>query len=387
MVVMSSWSAAELESWRESLSEIASEAGEVGVGDPVGDPMFSEFLSEQEQEWESVDPGWSDRPAGLESRDPGWSPWAAEEAEAEALSVVESWAEDMSEEAPWGLSGGLGGPVGAVGDMDSGAEFVEDSGAESGPGEVPVASEVMSEEARERASAFRRWEDGGPRLSAGALSAVYSDYGDRVDEDGREARGLVRVPGSRGDGRAYWWAVVVWAKYLSVESWSEAFESAEVEGLAILHDRDAVAPHLHAVVRRRGGRLKGSEKQIRQAVASWLGCPAKCLSVSPVIDTRAAVAYLTHESVPGGAGKHRYERSEVVESGGVHLSDWSAERGSDWVAVVSDMETCIDAMLSSGRRVSLQGFISWCHVEAPDWWRVLVMHRPARLFLKDYLKA
>lgn len=391
-----SWSSEELEAWRSSLSEIAAEAGEVGVGDP----MFAEFVSEQESaksesEWsESVDPDFSDamdayadRPVGPWDADPGWSPWASEEEEAERLSVLESWSEAMSEEAPRGLSGGHLGAGGAVGYMDSGAEVVAVSGAENGPGEVPVVSSVLSEEQAERAAAFRKWEEDGPRLSAGALSAVYSDYGDRVDEDGREARGLVRVPGSRGDGRAYWWAVVVWAKYLSVESWSEAFESAEVEGLAILHDRDAVAPHLHAVVRRRGGRLKGSEKQIRQAVARWLGCPAKCLSVSPVIDTRAAVAYLTHESVPGGAGKHRYERAEVVESGGVHLSDWSAERGSDWVAVVSDMETCIDAMLSSGRRVSLQGFISWCHVEAPDWWRVLVMHRPARLFLKDYLKA
>lgn len=395
----SSWSSEELEAWRSSLSEIAAEAGEVDVGDPVGDPMFAEFVAEQESaksmsesEWsESVDPDFSDamdeyadRPVGPWDADPGWSPWAAEEAEAEALSVLESWSADN---APRGRSGGRGGAVGAVGDMEGRAVVVESVGAENGPGEVPVVSSVLSEDMSARAAAFRRWEEDGPRLSAGAMSAVYGDYGDRVDEDGREARGLVRVPGAKGDGRAYWWAVVVWAKHVSVESWSESFESAEVEGLAILHDRDAVAPHLHAVVRRRGGRLKGSEKQIRRAVASWLGCPAKSLSLSPVDDTRAAVAYLTHESVPGGAGKHRYERSEVVESGGVHLSDWSAERGSDWVAVVSDMQTCIDSMLSSGRRVSLQGFISWCHVEVPEWWRVLVVHRPARLFLKDYLKA
>lgn len=392
MVMSSSWSSEELESWRSSLSEIAAEAGEVGVGDP----MFAEFVAAEEaksasESWSEAMSEYADRPVGPWDADPGWSPWAEEDAEAEALSVLESWSEDMSEEssakAVSGRSGGRGGAVGAVGDMEGRAPVVEHSGAENGPGEVPVVSSMLSEDMSARAAAFRRWEEDGPRLSAGAMSAVYGDYGDRVDEDGREARGLVRVPGAKGDGRAYWWAVVVWAKHVSVESWSESFESAEVEGLAILHDRDAVAPHLHAVVRRRGGRLKGSEKQIRRAVASWLGCPAKSLSLSPVDDTRAAVAYLTHESVPGGAGKHRYDRSEVVESGGVHLSDWSAERGSDWVAVVSDMQTCIDSMLSSGRRVSLQGFISWCHVEVPEWWRVLVVHRPARLFLKDYLKS
>lgn len=393
-----SWSAEELESWRESLSEIASEAEALS-----GDPMLAEYIAEQEsaksalsESWsESSDPDFSaamdayaDRPVGPWDMDPGWSPWASEEAEAEALSVLDDWAEAMSEEAPRGRSGGHIGAGGAFGDMDSGAEFVEDSGAEVGPGEVVVvSSEVMSESARERAAAFRRWEEDGPRLSVGSSSAVYDDFGDRVDDDGREARGLVRVPGSKGDGRAYWWAFSCWVSAMSVESWSEAMSSAEVEGLAILHDRDAVAPHVHGVVRRAGGRLKGSERQIRRAVASWLGCRAEVLSVAPVDDTRAAVAYLTHESVPGGAGKHRYDRAEVVESGGVHLSDWSAERGSDWVAVVSDMQTCIDAMLARGRRVSLQGFISWCHIEAPDWWRLLVVKRAARLYLKDYLKA
>lgn len=399
-MVMSSWSSEELEAWRSSLSEIASEAGGLS-----GDPMLAEYIAEQEAaksmseaEWsESSDPDFSDAmdayasmPVGPWDTDPGWSPWASEEEEAERLSALDDWAKSMSEESAGGLSGrsgGLGGAVGAVVDMEGRAEVVEAVGAENGPGEVAVVSSVLSAEQAERVAAFRKWEEDGPRLSAGAMSAVYGDFGDRIDEDGREARGLVRVPGSKGDGRAYWWAIAVWAKAVSVESWSEAFESAEVEGLAILHDRDAVAPHLHGVVRRRGGRLKGSEKQIRGMVARWLGCPAKAVSVAPVDDTRAAVAYLTHESVPGGAGKHRYERSEVVEAGGVHLSDWSAERGSDWVAVVSDMQTCIDDRLARGRRVSLQGFISWCHLEAPDWWRVLVMHRPARLFLKDYLRA
>lgn len=329
------------------------------------DPMFEEFLAaERGSAGEVPDPmgdaleALSDRPVGPWDADPGWSPWAAEEEEAERLAELEAWSEDMS-----------------------------DAGGEGGPGEVPVSSEFMSEEARERARAFRRWEEDGPRLSSGSSVAVYDDFGDRMDEDGREARGLVRVPGARSDGRSYWWAVVVWAEFVSVESWSDAFEAAEVEGLAILHDRDAVAPHLHAVVRRRGGRLKGSERQIRRSVAAWLGCPADAVSLSPVDDTRAAVAYLTHESAPGGAGKHRYGRAEVVEAGGVHLSDWAAERGSDWVAVVSDMQTCIDDMLSRGRKVSLQGFISWCHVEVPDWWRVLVVKRSARLFLKDYLNS
>lgn len=392
-----SWSAEELESWRASLSEIAEEAGEVPV---VGDPMLEEFVAAEKareaESWsESSDPDFSDamdayadRPVGPWDMDPGWSPWASEEEEAERLSVLDDWAEAMSEEAPRGRSGGLGGAVGAVGDMYGGEAGMVPVGAEDGPGEgVVVSSEVMSEEARERAASFRKWQEGAPRLSSGSSAAVVDDYGDRVDEDGREARGLVRVPGSKGDGRAYWWAFSVWAKCMSVESWSESFASAEVEGLAILHDRDAVAPHLHGVVRRVGGRLKGSEKQIRGMVARWLGCRAEHVSLSPVDDTRAAVAYLTHETVPGGAGKYHYARAEVVEAGGVHLSDWSAERGSDWVAVVDDMQTCIDAMLARGRRVTLQGFISWCHIEAPDWWRVLVVKRSARLFLKDYLRA
>lgn len=332
------------------------------------DPMFAEFVAAERSsagECEVPDPmgealeALSSRPVGPWDRDPGWSPWQEEEEDAARLSEWESWSEELSG---------------------------EDMSGEGGPGEVPVVPE-LSEDARERARAFRRWEEDGPRLSSGSSAAVYNDYGDRMDEDGREARGLVRVPGSKGDGRAYWWAIAVWANCLSVESWSEAFEAADVEGLAILHDRDAVSPHIHAVVRRRGGRLKGSSKQIRAAVAAWLGCPREAVSLSPVDDTRAAVAYLTHESVAGGAGKHRYERSEVVEAGGVHLSDWAAERGSDWVAVVSDMQSCIDDMLARGRRVSLQGFISWCHIEAPDWWRVLVVKRAARLFLKDYLNS
>lgn len=397
-MVMSSWSSEELEAWRSSLSEIASEAGGLS-----GDPMLAEYIAEQEsaksmsEEWsESVDPDFSDAmdayasmPVGPWDTDPGWSPWASEEEESERLSDLDEWAKSMSDESAGGLSGrsgGLGGAVGALDDMEGRAPVVAVSGAENGPGEVVVVP-AMSEAAAERAASFRRWSEGSERLSSESSSAVYDDYGDRVDEDGREARGLVRVPGSQGDGRAYWWFFSVWAKYLSVESWSESFEAAGVEGLAILHNQDRVDEHLHGVVRRSGGRLKGSEKQIRRAVADWLGCPLSAVSLSPVLDTRAAVAYLTHESVPGGAGKHRYDRSEIVEAGGVRLEDWSAERGSDWVAVVDDMQTCIDSMLASGQRVTLQGFISWCHVEAPDWWRVLVVKRSARLFLKDYLRA
>lgn len=412
------WSSAELESWRESLSELSVESAEVPVAGPV-DPMFSEFLSEQEreqgQEWESVDPGWSGSvvPAGLEARDPGWSPWssegvaesgvagdwsdpdwspwAAEEEEEEALSSLEDWGEvpvsaggSCRQERP--VSSESGVAEGGVVAMVSAEEAVSEFGLSSLPGESVVAGVVSAEvpvaELSEAASSLSSFVDGGRKLREGVSAGSRDEFGDRVDDDGKEARGLLRVP--RDDGRVYWWFSSVWVREIGVADWRVALEeSALLEGFGIEHYADQVDSHVHLLVRRRGGRLKSSERQIRRVLSSLLDCRQESLSVSCVDDMSSAVSYLTHESAPG---KHRYPREEVVESG-VELSRWLPEGSTDWVDVVSDMQVVMDSVLARRGRLSFRGFVSWCHAERPDWWRVLVRKASARRYIKDYLKA
>jgi hypothetical protein len=276
---------------------------------------------------------------------------------------------------------------------DMGEESVEESGVE-GVVERPVSSELpgeevvlssLSEELSEAAGSFTSFVSGGRRLREGVSTGEFDDFGDRVDVDGREARGLVRSEGASGDGRRYWWAVSVWERAVSVEAWSEAFVSSkELEGLAILHDKDRADPHVHAVVRR-PRRLKASASFVRSAVARMWGVSEEEVSVSPIDDTRSAVAYLTHESAAGSA-KHRYCREEVGESG-VALSDWLGEGSVEWVSVVSDMQDVLDDVFARRGRLSFRGFVSWCHVERPDWWRLLVTRRSARLYIKDYINS
>lgn len=363
--------------------------------------MFEEFVRSERAAEEHVSsslPG--ERPVSEESvswEDAAW----AEAMEEMAMAEIgpwdrEGWGErpvsDPAEEerAAWELETALE----ALDDMgESGEESVEESGAEgvverpvssSLPGEAVVSSS-LSEALSEAASSFESFVSGGRRLREGVSAGEFDDFGDRVDVDGREARGLVRSEGaSGGDGRRYWWFVSVWLSEIGVEEWSSEFvSSSELEGLAILHDRDRVDPHVHAVVRR-PRRLKSSAAFVRKAVARMWGVPAEAVSVSPVDDTRSAVAYLTHESAAGP--KHRYPRESVVEAG-VSLSDWLAEGSTDWVDVVSDMQAVLDDVLARRERLSFRGFLSWCHVERPDWWRVLVIKRSARLYVKDYINS
>jgi len=365
------------------------------------DPMFEEFVrSERAAEGRVSEERAGERPVSEESVSWEEEAWA-EAMEEMAMAEIgpwdrEGWERPVSdpaeeERASWELETALA----ALDEMgeESGEESVEESGVER-PVERPVSSELpgeevslsssLSEEAGEAAASFTSFVSGGRRLREGVSVGEFDDYGDRVDIDGREARGLVRAEGA-GDGRRYWWAVVVWERAVSVEAWSEAFVSSkELEGLAILHDRDRVDPHVHAVVRR-PRRLKASAAFVRAAVARMWGVSEEAVSVSPIDDTRSAVAYLTHESA-AGSGKHRYPREAVVEAG-VELSSWLAEGSVEWVSVVSDMQDVLDDVFARRGRVSFRGFVSWCHVERPDWWRLLVTRRSARLYIKDYINS
>lgn len=413
-----SWSESELAEWRESLSEIASEGQERPVS---SDPMFAEFVAaEREREsaecpvsedWsESVDPDFSeamsdyaDRPVGPWDLDPGWSPWAAEEEVEEALSSLDDWGEvpvsaggsqrpfpnwhsptgipQLSE----GVSEGVSESVaeGGVVSLVSAEEAVSAFGLSSLPGEGVVSAEsaeVPVSELSEAASSLEVFVEGGRKLREGLSAGSRDEFGDRVDDDGREARGLLRVP--HDDGRAYWWFLSVWVREVGVADWRGALEECrQVEGFGIEHDADQVDRHLHLLVRR--PRLKSSERQIRRVLSSLLDCRQECLSVSCVDDMCSAVSYLTHESAPG---KHRYRREEVLESG-VELSRWLPEGSTDWVDVVSDMQVVMDSVLARRGRLTFRGFVSWCHAERPDWWRVLVRKASARRYVKDYLKA
>lgn len=358
--------------------------------------MFEEFVRSERAAEERVSSSLPvERPVSEESV--SWE----EEAWAEAMEEMA-----MAEIGPWDREGWGERPVSdpaeeerAAWELETALEALDDmgeSGEESGverPVERPVSSELpgervvsasLSEALSEASSSFESFVSGGRKLREGVSAGEFDDYGDRVDIDGREARGLVRVEGASGDGRRYWWFVSVWLSEIGVEEWSSEFvSSSELEGLAILHDRDRVDPHVHAVVRR-PRRLKASASFVRSAVARMWGVPAESVSVSPVDDTRSAVAYLTHESAAGP--KHKYPREEVVESG-VALSDWLAEGSTDWVDVVSDMQSVLDDVLARRERLSFRGFLSWCHVERPDWWRVLVIKRSARLYIKDYINS
>lgn len=351
------------------------------------DPMFEEFLAAEEERlseergseaFEEAMDAWSLAEIGPWDRE-GWG----------ERPVSDPAAEDREE---WEVEAALAA-LDYAEEEESGEESVEESGVE-GAVERPVASSLpgeavvsasLSEALSEAAGSFESFVSGGRRLREGVSAGEFDDFGDRVDVDGREARGLVRSEGaSGGDGRRYWWFVSVWEERMSVESWSEAFvSSSELEGLAIRHGEDRVDPHVHAVVRR-PRRLKASAAFVRRAVARMWGVPAEAVSVSAVDDTRSAVAYLTHESAAGP--KHRYAREEVVESG-VALSDWLAEGSTDWVDVVSEMQSVLDDVLARRERLSFRGFLSWCHVERPDWWRVLVVKRSARLYIRDYINS
>lgn len=367
------------------------------------DPMFEEFVrSERAAEERVSEESVGERPVSEESVSWEEEAWAAAMEEMAMAEIGpwdrEGWERPVSdpaeeERAAWELEAALE----VLDDMgeESGEESVEESGVER-PVERPVSSELpgeevslsssLSEEAGEAAASFTSFVSGGRRLREGVSAGEFDAYGDRVDADGREARGLVRSAGaSGGDGRRYWWAVVVWERAVSVEAWSEAFVSSkELQGLAILHDKDSADPHVHAVVRR-PRRLKASAAFVRSAVARMWGVSEEEVSVSPIDDTRSAVAYLTHESAAGSA-KHRYCREEVVEAG-VALSDWLAEGSVEWVSVVSDMQDVLDDVFARRGRVSFRGFVSWCHVERPEWWRLLVTRRSARLYIKDYINS
>lgn len=401
--VVVAWSEEELLSWRESLSEIA----DAGQERPVsGDPMFAEFVAaEREREsaesvvcpvsedWsESLDPDfaeamsdYADRPVGPWDLDPGWSPWSAEEELEEALSSLDDWQEErVSAEVPVSA----GSPVaeesvaeGGVVSSSSVDAVVDAFGLSSLPGEVPVlAEESVSEVMSEAASSLEVFVAGGRKLREGVSAGVYDAFGDRVDDDGKEARGLLLVP--HDDGRAYWWAVSVFLSEVGVSDWRAAFEECrELEGFGIEHDADRVDPHVHLLGRR--PRLKSREGQILKVLARLFDCRQECLSVSAVDDMRSACAYLVHESAPG---KHRYRREEVVERG-VELSRWLPEGSTDWVEVVSDMQYVMDSVLARRGRLTFRGFVSWCHAERPDWWRVIVQKASARRYIKDYLKA
>lgn len=394
------WSEEDLEEWRESLSEIA-------------DPMFREFVAEERreeevagcpvEEWQSelsealvsAEVGVS---AGVPVRedwaDPDWSPWAAEEEVEAALSTLDDWQEgtvsaggSCRQERPVS-SEGVSESVaeGGVVSLVSAEEAVSAFGLSSLPGEGVVSAEsargtvVPVAELSEAASSLEVFVEGGRKLREGLSAGSRDAFGDRVDDDGREARGLLRVP--HDDGRAYWWFVSLWVREVGVADWRGALEECrQVEGFGIEHDADQVDRHLHLLVRR--PRLKSSEKQIRRVLSSLLSCRQESLSVSCVDDMCSAVSYLTHESAPG---KHRYRREEVVEKG-VELSRWLPEGSTDWVDVVSDMQVVMDSVLARRGRLSFRGFVSWCHAERPDWWRVLVRKASARRYVKDYLKA
>lgn len=400
------WSEEELEEWRESLSELSAEGS-------VSDPMFAEFVAAEREresagcpveEWESelaealvsAEVGVS---AGVPVRedwsDPGWSPWSAEEELSEALSSLDDWQEEQvsaggscRQEVPVSSESvsESGVAEGGVVSLVSAEEAVSAFGLSSLPGESVVAGVVSAEvpvaELSEAASSLSSFVDGGRKLREGVSAGSRDEFGDRVDDDGKEARGLLRVP--RDDGRVYWWFSSVWVREIGVADWRVALEeSALLEGFGIEHYADQVDPHVHLLVRRRGGRLKSSERQIRRVLSSLLDCRQESLSVSCVDDMSSAVSYLTHESAPG---KHRYPREEVVESG-VELSRWLPEGCTDWVDVVSDMQVVMDSVLARRGRLSFRGFVSWCHAERPDWWRVLVRKASARRYIKDYLKA
>lgn len=383
LVVVSDWSEERLSEWRSSLEEWSS------------DPMFSEFVAE-EREREAAEAELSASSGDLSEGEfaeamealamaeigpwdrEGWSlpverpvvsPWEEEAALEEALSSLgEDWEEGVVESVVEGVVEGVERPVERP----------------VLPGEA-VVSPVLSSSLEESSSSLESFLSGGRRLREGVSCGEFDDFGDRVDVDGREARGLVRVEGaSGGDGRRYWFFVSVWLREVGVADWAAAFVSSkELEGLGILHDSDRVDDHLHAVVRR-PRRLKGSVKSIRKMVARMWGCPVEAVSVSSVDDTRSAVAYLTHESAAGL--KHRYAREDVVEAG-VALADWLPEGSTDWVDVVSDMQSVLDDVFSRRERMSFRGFLSWCHIERPEWWRVLVVKRSARLYIKDFINS
>lgn len=403
-----SWSESELAEWRESLSEIAAEGQERPVS---SDPMFAEFVAAEREsaecpvseDWsESVDPDFSeamsdyaDRPVGPWDLDPGWSPWAAEEEVEAALSSLDDWGEvpvsaggSCRQERPVSSESGVEESVaeGGVVSLVSAEEAVSAFGLSSLPGEGVVSAEsaesaeVPVAELSEAASSLSSFVEGGRKLREGLSAGSRDEFGDRVDDDGREARGLLRVP--HDDGRAYWWFLSVWVREVGVADWRGALEDCrQVEGFGIEHDADQVDRHLHLLVRR--PRLKSSERQIRRVLSSLLDCRQESLSVSCVDDMCSAVSYLTHESAPG---KHRYRREEVVESG-VELSRWLPAGSTDWVDVVSDMQVVMDSVLARRGRLTFRGFVSWCHAERPDWWRVLVRKASARRYIKDYLKA
>lgn len=362
------------------------------------DPMFEEFVrSERAAEGRVSEESVVERPVSEESVSWEEAAWA-EAMEEMAMAEIgpwdrEGWERPVSdpaaeERAEWELETALEAldEDGMEESVEEGVEAAGERGVGALPGEEVSLSSSLSEELSEAAGSFTSFVSGGRRLREGVSAGEFDDFGDRVDSDGREARGLVRSVGaSGGDGRRYWWAVAVWLAEMSVEEWSSAFVSSkELQGLAILHDRDRVDPHVHAVVRR-PRRLKASASFVRSAVARMWGVSEECVSVSPIDDTRSAVAYLTHESAAGGS-KHHYRREEVVESG-VELSDWLAEESVEWVSVVSDMQDVLDDVFARRGRVSFRGFVSWCHVERPDWWRLLVTRRSARLYIKDYINS
>lgn len=359
----------------------------------LSDPMFAEFVAEEErreealagpvEEWQaelaealvSAEVGVSAGvPVREEWADPDWSPWAAEEEMEAALSSLDDgWQErPVSAERPVAE----GGVVSLV----SAEEAVSVFGLSSLPGEGVVSAEVPVAELSEAASSLSSFVEGGRKLREGVSAGEYDAFGDRVDDDGREARGLLLVP--HDDGRAYWWSVSVWVRDIGVADWRGALEDCrELEGFGIEHDADQVDRHLHLLGRR--PRLKSREGQIRQVLARVFDCRQECLSVSAVDDMRSACAYLIHESAPG---KHRYRREEVVERG-VELSRWLPEGSTDWVDVVSDMQVVMDSVLARRGRLTFRGFVSWCHAERPEWWRVIVQKASARRYIKDYLKA
>lgn len=382
------WSEEELLSWRESLSEIGS-----------ADPMFREFVAEEErreeelagcpvEEWQSelsealvsAEVGVSAGvPVREEWADPDWSPWAAEEEMEAALSTLDDWQEErVSAGSPVAEESVAEGGVVSSSSVDA---VVDAFGLSSLPGEVPVvAEESVSELMSEAASSLEVFVAGGRKLREGVSAGEYDAFGDRVDDDGKEARGLLLVP--HDDGRAYWWAVSVFLSEVGVSDWRAALEECrELEGFGIEHDADKVDRHLHLLGRR--PRLKSREGQIRKVLARLFDCRQECLSVSAVDDMRSACAYLIHESAPG---KHRYRRSEVVERG-VELSRWLPEGSTDWVEVVSDMQYVMDSVLARRGRLTFRGFVSWCHAERPDWWRVIVQKASARRYVKDYLNS
>ena len=364
------------------------------------DPMFAEFVAEQEalqaqarygsDDWsESMDPEFSDAlDAWSDAESDPFNSWFSEWSDPDFVPIVpvdvpNDNDNDSVVPVPNGTERNDNGtdngterndndsvvPIGQRNDNGTRVPVPNDS-------VVPVAGSCSDADAE----SFGAWVSPGRKLSGVTRSAL-DDFGDRVDDDGLQARGLRRVPS--GDGRGYWWSGAVWLSSLGVEDWVESFRnSGSLEGFAVVHDRDEVDDHLHFLVRRRGGRRKASERQIQKLVDEVFG--TRVPVVSSVDDMRSAAAYLVHLNA---SGKFHYDVRSVVSSGSVSFSDWVSECQADWLEELWLMQSVIEEQLARGRKVTLQGFLSWVHAERRDWWSLLVQRSSARAYLKDFING